>query len=274
MTLLTFLMPLFKTKDDGDDDGGHKMLSHFVSATRTGSTGRILKNQTYISTEKSAYDKLKSLMHPFVLRRKKSDVLAQLLPPKTYKLESLNYDESTREVYDSLISNHIKQKSRKAGGGGGGGGNDNDNDNYNYNDNEESSYANIFVALRKAANHPLLLRTRWKDRASIEALSATLYDCGYYGSDTTCTIEHVKAEVSEWRAKRRELIFTFGPLFFRPSLNKPLAKKMRCTKRCFQSHYKTHQLTFYRTAPACQMLRFRYPLHRARCDLRASQPLQ
>ena len=51
--------------DGEDDDGGEKMLNHFVVATRRAG------NKTVFSTEKSAYDRLKMLMQPFVLRRKK-----------------------------------------------------------------------------------------------------------------------------------------------------------------------------------------------------------
>eukprot|EP00429_Kryptoperidinium_foliaceum_P025135 CAMPEP_0176155778 /NCGR_PEP_ID=MMETSP0120_2-20121206/79614_1 /TAXON_ID=160619 /ORGANISM="Kryptoperidinium foliaceum, Strain CCMP 1326" /LENGTH=75 /DNA_ID=CAMNT_0017492961 /DNA_START=16 /DNA_END=239 /DNA_ORIENTATION=- len=73
-------MPLFASKatsrDDEDDDYedrnpnatiGERMLRHFVDEG---------------SDEQVAYTKLKTLFAPFVLRRKKVDVIAQLLPPK------------------------------------------------------------------------------------------------------------------------------------------------------------------------------------------------
>ena len=63
-------MPLFKQKQSSDeeDDGGLKMLDHFVTLSG--------------ENESDAYAKLKQLLAPFILRRRKVDVLSQLLPPK------------------------------------------------------------------------------------------------------------------------------------------------------------------------------------------------
>jgi hypothetical protein len=84
MSLLCFLMPLFsKTKggngfdcdEETKNDGGASMLQHFVSL-----------ESSNISTEgdanEAAYSNLKQLFAPFVLRRKKIDVLSQIMPPK------------------------------------------------------------------------------------------------------------------------------------------------------------------------------------------------
>lgn len=82
MSLLCFLMPLFQTKtkakkrknrmddDDDDNDGGERMLEHFVQL-EGGADG-----------DEKAYRKLKQLFAPFVLRRKKDDVLSMIMPPK------------------------------------------------------------------------------------------------------------------------------------------------------------------------------------------------
>jgi SNF2 family DNA or RNA helicase len=84
MSLLCFLMPLFsKSKGgnefDGDEDtkndGGASMLQHFVSLESSNvSTGD--------DANEAAYRNLKQLFAPFVLRRKKIDVLSQIMPPK------------------------------------------------------------------------------------------------------------------------------------------------------------------------------------------------
>jgi SWI/SNF-related matrix-associated actin-dependent regulator of chromatin subfamily A containing DEAD/H box 1 len=68
MSLLCFLMPFFKKPKGGgwDDekevgnDGGARMLSYFVELSKGGEDAK-----------KDAYEKLKNLMAPFVLRRKK-----------------------------------------------------------------------------------------------------------------------------------------------------------------------------------------------------------
>ena len=40
---------------------------------------------------------------------------------------------------------------------------------------------NVFVELRKAANHPLLLREHYKDEAKMSLLTKRLYSYGHFG---------------------------------------------------------------------------------------------
>ncbi len=92
MSLLCFLMPLFQTKtkakkrkrrkddhddDDDDNDGGERMLEHFVQL------------EGGADDDEKAYLKLKQLFAPFVLRRKKDDVLSMIMPPKVRFQKSL-----------------------------------------------------------------------------------------------------------------------------------------------------------------------------------------
>jgi SNF2 family DNA or RNA helicase len=79
MSLICFLMPLFKTankaswdEDGKKNDGGASMLEHFVS----------LEGEGDANSDEAAYKKLKHLFAPFVLRRRKEDVLSQSMPPK------------------------------------------------------------------------------------------------------------------------------------------------------------------------------------------------
>lgn len=79
MSLICFLMPLFKTAgkagwddDENKNDGGASMLEHFVSLEGGGSDAM---------SDAAAYRKLKQLFAPFVLRRGK-DVLSQTMPKK------------------------------------------------------------------------------------------------------------------------------------------------------------------------------------------------
>lgn len=89
MSLLCFLMPLFSQPrsggDDFDDedngnDGGAHMLDYFVTL-ESADTKRQL-NGVIENPSEHAYQKLKQLFAPFVLRRRKVDVLGQLIPPK------------------------------------------------------------------------------------------------------------------------------------------------------------------------------------------------
>ncbi|KAL3768302.1 hypothetical protein ACHAW5_007965 [Stephanodiscus triporus] len=116
MSLLCFLMPLFdrKTKSskrkrgydndsDDDNDGGERMLEYFVQLEGG-------------SDDSKAYRKLKQLFAPFVLRRKKEDVLSQILPPKTRQVDIVPMDEATQSAYNAIISSHVKARTEKGSG--------------------------------------------------------------------------------------------------------------------------------------------------------------
>jgi SWI/SNF-related matrix-associated actin-dependent regulator 1 of chromatin subfamily A len=55
----------------------------------------------------------------------------------------------------------------------------------------------LFTELRKAANHPLLLRTRYLDEKDINDLSLRLLNYNYFGSDATCTLQLVKNQLEK-----------------------------------------------------------------------------
>lgn len=46
---------------------------------------------------------------------------------------------------------------------------------------------NVFSELRKAANHPLLLREHFDDKDKMEVMANRLFSSGYFGD--SCTIE-------------------------------------------------------------------------------------
>lgn len=170
-------MPLFTREasgfdDDDGNDGGARMLEHFVrievlKENKSGATKQITQDQAYI--------KLKQLLAPFVLRRRKDDVLPQWLPPKKRSIEWVPFDEKTRVVYESILSNHLASKS-----------------------NSLKVQNHIFTSLRKAANHPLLLRTRHTEDETIEHLSKHLFMYGYFGEHETCTQTLVKKELENF----------------------------------------------------------------------------
>lgn len=174
LTLLCFLMPLFSERksnefddDENEEDIGARMVKYFVTFEEG-------------VTEENAYFKLKQLLSPFVLRRKKSDVLSQLLPPKTKKLELVPFDPTTRNIYDSLISNHVAARENKTV------------------KETTSVIRNIFSQLRKAANHPLLLRCRHTSEEAVKHLSLQLFSAGYFGRDSSCTLKLVRKELEDF----------------------------------------------------------------------------
>lgn len=155
MALLCFLMPLFKKKnigfDDEDaDDGGEGMLQHFVNLESA-------KNNHETSHE-LAYRKLKQLFAPFVLRRRKKDVLSQIIPPKSYEVEFVELVPVARTQYNSIIETHLKAKRDKT----------------------KSTTQHLFTTLRKAAHHPHLLRTRYKSPQEAARLAKLFQQYGAF----------------------------------------------------------------------------------------------
>ena len=132
MNMLCFLMPLFSSKankfEDDSGGGSDHMLQYFVELEGGGA-----------SNEEYAYKKLKQLFAPFVLRRKKDDVLSQVIPPKKRKVVFVELDETARQTYDSILAAHVNKSGQKLTGAIG---------------------DHLFTNLRKAAHHPLLLRNR------------------------------------------------------------------------------------------------------------------
>jgi SWI/SNF-related matrix-associated actin-dependent regulator of chromatin subfamily A containing DEAD/H box 1 len=173
LTLLSFLMPTLFAKGmlDSDDDAGGgddaaaaAMLRHFVS----------VEGQKGVS-DAAAYGRLKQLLAPFVLRRRKVDVLHQILPAKTREVEYVELEPSARIVYDSILEEHLKNK--KAGIR-----------------TSQTTTGHLFTQLRKASHHPLLLRTRYKTPVEKEHLARCFHKYGAFRGEG-CTRERVAQEL-------------------------------------------------------------------------------
>mmetsp|Transcript_30421 Transcript_30421/g.34677 ORF Transcript_30421/g.34677 Transcript_30421/m.34677 type:complete len:1240 (-) Transcript_30421:270-3989(-) len=175
MSLICFLMPLFRTKssssweseDETKNDGGARMLEYFVSLEGGD-----------IKSDRAAYKKLKQLFAPFVLRRRKEDVLSQALPKKTRQVVRVPLNTNMRRMYDSLLNSHLNAK--------------------NSNQTMIKSAADrqhIFTVLRKVANHPLLLRNRHLNNLETEHLAEHLRLYGYFGD--SCKPNLVKKELKK-----------------------------------------------------------------------------
>ena len=97
-------------------------------------------------------------------------------------VELVPFDASTRDVYDGILLDHLNKK--KAGS----------NELFA----DASVNQHLFTSLRKAANHPLLLRRRYKSKDEKEHLAYQLFINGYFGRDATCTMDLVRKELAKF----------------------------------------------------------------------------
>lgn len=127
MSLLSFVMPSMF----GESVQGIKML--FSNSKMNDKPGS--------NYEKATVAQAKRIMKPFLLRRLKKDVLQQL-PAKHDLVVKVDLTEEQRQLYNDNFVN-CSRRFRESDGG--------------------SQYSNILMLLRKAANHPLLLRNHFND---------------------------------------------------------------------------------------------------------------
>lgn len=127
MSLLSFVMP----RMFGESVQGIKML--FSHTRMNGEPGS--------NYEKATVEQAKRIMKPFVLRRLKKDVLEQL-PAKHEHVIKCELTEDQRRLYNESFMNCSKKFKQSNSG---------------------TQYNNILMMLRKAANHPLLLRSHYND---------------------------------------------------------------------------------------------------------------
>lgn len=142
------------------------MLQHFVSL-ESGGTGK--------SDYQAAFRKLKKLFSPFVLRRRKDDVLSQIMPPKEKKVEMVELDAEARLRYNSVIENHLNAKKKGSA----------------------AAKDHLFTQLRKAAHHPLMLRSRYTEPAQKQHLEDCFYKFGAFRGEA-CTKERVAEELEKF----------------------------------------------------------------------------
>jgi len=106
-------------------------------------------------------------MQPFVLRRTKADVLSELMP-KTQRTVRLQMGRAHKECYDSIIARWQTEKAALLAGGL-----------------SKRSINNVFTELRKAANHPLLVRARFTTQLLIQEVAPFLHRVGHFGGSAS-----------------------------------------------------------------------------------------
>jgi SWI/SNF-related matrix-associated actin-dependent regulator 1 of chromatin subfamily A len=103
------------------------------------------------------------------------------MPPKTRKVDFVPLTDSARLIYDNILSSHLKAREKK-----------------NATAADAAAQQHLFTSLRKAANHPLLLRTRFSDESEKQNLAQLLMNYGYFGNDASLTLTLVKEELENF----------------------------------------------------------------------------
>ncbi|KAL4158393.1 hypothetical protein PRNP1_004169 [Phytophthora ramorum] len=179
LTMLSFLMP--RMFDHGSDE----LLSFFDGS------------------EQKKCEKVRKILAPFILRREKKYVLSQLVP-KTVSVELLKVGEDQHKAYTDLLDFVIKRrevraaqkaaaKERKK--------NKNKDERHwmaahDAPPEKEPSPASIFTQLRKAANHPVLLRRHFVSDDVLETMSRCLHRAEAFGNQ--CSVSRVREEIESY----------------------------------------------------------------------------
>ncbi|KAI9315776.1 hypothetical protein BX666DRAFT_347644 [Dichotomocladium elegans] len=151
VSLLMFIMPDILIEYEEEI---RKIFKIKVSANKD-SSAQILSQQRI--------KRAKKMMTPFVLRRRKADVLKDL-PQKMQVIERCKMSKNQQELYDTILSESrqsykeaMDTQTKKAKGATDG----------------LERFKNIVIQLRKAADHPLLFRTIYKD-ATLKKMAKTI----------------------------------------------------------------------------------------------------
>lgn len=153
MSLLSFVMPSMF----GERVQGIKMLFSYSR----------MKDEPGSNYERTTVEQAKRIMKPFVLRRLKKDVLQQL-PAKHDHVIKCELTDDQRQFYNDNFLKCSKQFKQS---------------------NSASQYSNIVMMLRKAANHPLLLRNLYQDRALLEMAKKYCKDLSHRDSEPDLVFE-------------------------------------------------------------------------------------
>ncbi|DAZ97416.1 TPA: hypothetical protein N0F65_011300 [Lagenidium giganteum] len=186
LALLSFLMP--RMFDHGSDE----LLSFFDG------------------TEEKKCAKVRAILAPFILRREKRYVLNQLVAKKV-EVKMVQLGEAQRKVYVNLLDSVLKQKeddlarkqeekdrkkkSRNKLGrqmelllGG--------RESSSKHTTDGATDSAIFTQLRKAANHPVLLRNHYTSDDDLETLTRCLHRAEAFGNQ--CSMAMVRKELETY----------------------------------------------------------------------------
>ncbi|KAF0686234.1 Aste57867_21939 [Aphanomyces stellatus] len=154
--------------------------------------------------ETTSCSKIRRILAPFILRRLKKLVLAQMVP-KIEIVETVKMTPHQLVVYNTVIQNTLARKAAKKPVS------DDPNAEKQSRElakllgkrttavstakgkNDPNSDSNVFTLLRKAANHPTMLRHYYGSADVMDIVARHLYRNGEFGSE--CSLEMVKTEI-------------------------------------------------------------------------------
>jgi SNF2 family DNA or RNA helicase len=108
---------------------------------------------------KTFFERLKLIVRPFILRRCKTDVLHELVD-KVQKVEQVTLPAAQQAVYTNIIHRHVAQSQKTQNTGRGTNKRQQATPVQGIQGMNQKLIQNIFAELRKAANHPLLVRSK------------------------------------------------------------------------------------------------------------------
>jgi len=184
LSLLSFLMPQVFSRSYYE-----AILEHIQNNNKSSSSSG--GGGTGISG--LSLPQLRRMLAPFVLRRIKADVLNQL-PPKHVEVVPLACLQRQRELYEAILRDFLSRRGARvaasAAASAGGGGEGGEGEVLNLLPREAT---NLFTSLRKAANHPLLLRALYRDPATLARIAHVAATHEHFGNQ--CSLAQVQAEV-------------------------------------------------------------------------------
>lgn len=177
VSLLMFIMP--ETFADYEEDV-RSIFKIRVNSTSSNDKDDPEKrgNETAVQVlSRERIKRAKKMMTPFVLRRKKEDVLKDL-PKKIQIVESCPMTPNQKQLYSDIIVKSKKSLEEKENTA---------NEKKSAMDAQFESMSNIIIHLRKAADHPLLFRKIYDDELCRKMTKEIMRDVKYWD----CNEEYV-----------------------------------------------------------------------------------
>lgn len=167
MSILGFLMPdvFYGGKDNDVGEMLQILFKHKVKTTDVNSHSTLLSAQRV--------QRARTMLTPFILRRKKAQVLKHL-PKKTSRVEYCDLTDTQKELYTEQLEKQRKILRDRAAGV------------------LVKDHANVMMKLRQAAIHPLLFRHHYTDEKIGKMAKACLKEEAFALSDPDIIFEELQ----------------------------------------------------------------------------------
>ncbi|KAJ1942028.1 DNA-dependent ATPase fun30, partial [Linderina pennispora] len=170
----------FKTKSSGKRSG---VESEDVSVAPSGAQTPVVQSELG-PVEARHIEQAKTLLRPFVLRRRKVDVLGDL-PKKTEHITRIDLTEAQRALYDQIMpeeSEGVRQQLMQLEVG----------EESSGAAKQKQSWISTFMEMRKVADHPLLLRSHYTKKTLEKMAKQLLREPDYADANYTYVLEDME----------------------------------------------------------------------------------